>query len=93
MARNGPDPSHPPLLVFPFFPCSSVGKSTTRTQRRLSLGVELVGAISVLGDYESGAADIARGRADGAEGDVSFSFCWKSSVRPAMDLWDRLYPD
>ena len=57
--------SPPPLvLFFLFFLCSSVGKSTTRTQHRLSLGVELVGAISVLGVYESercAAADMASG--------------------------------
>ena len=58
------DSSPPRVLFFLFFPCSSVGESTTRTQHRLSLGVELVGAISVLGVYESercGAADKASG--------------------------------
>ena len=58
------DSSPPLVLFFLFFPCSSVGKSTTRTQHRLSLGVELVGAIIVLGVYESercGAADTASG--------------------------------
>ena len=46
--------SSPPLvLFFLFFPCSSVGESTTCTQRRLSLGVELLGAIIDLGVHES----------------------------------------
>ena len=64
------DPALPILYItgdlpFPcFFPCSSVGESTTRMQHRLSLGVELVGAISVLVVYESercGAADMESG--------------------------------
>ena len=58
------DSSPPLVLCFLFFPCSSVGESTTRTQHRLSLGVELVGAISVLGVYESercGGTDTASG--------------------------------
>ena len=58
------DSSPPLVLFFLFFLCSSVGQSTTRTQHRLSLGVELVGAISVFRVYESercGAADMASG--------------------------------
>ena len=58
------DSSPPLVLLPPFFPCSSVGQSTTRTQHRVSLGVELVGAISVLVVYESercGAADMESG--------------------------------
>ena len=55
------DSSPPLLLFFLFFPGSSVDESTTRTQHRLCLGVEQVGAISILGVYESercGAADM-----------------------------------
>ena len=36
-----------------FFPCISVGKPATHTHYTFSIGVKLVGAISVLGDYES----------------------------------------
>ena len=42
-----------------FFPCISVGKPATYTHFTLSIGVELVGAISVLGDCESDRCEVA----------------------------------
>ena len=51
----GGDPALPNVYLIGDLPfscsfllCSSVGKSTTRIQRRLSLRVELVGAIKVI---------------------------------------------
>ena len=41
-----------------FFPCISVGEPSTRTHSPLSIGVELVGAMSVLGDFESERCDV-----------------------------------
>ena len=61
--KDGIPPSSGPFLSFS--PCISVGKLATHTQCTLSMGVELVGAISVLGDYKSErceAADMESGR-------------------------------
>ena len=42
-----------PCFLLSFFPFISVCKTSLHTQRRLPHGVELVGAIGVLGHYES----------------------------------------
>ena len=86
------DSSPPLVLFFLFFLCSSVGEPTTRTQHRLSLGVELVGAISVLVVYESercGVADMESGSGPLPHPTMTLAIC---AVPVLSQLTDYVLP-